>query len=234
MPNDLAGLDVVITGGTGALGAAVTRAMLATGANCHVTTRRSSSAADFDLTDHERVWLHNVELTDEAAVARLYADLQRPWASLHMAGGFTMSPLVETGVDTFRQMFDQNAVSCFLCCREAVRAMRERGGGEGGRIVNVAARPVLQPTGGMVAYTSAKAAVASLTQCLADELKGDRILVNGVLPSTINTPATREAMPDADHSKWPTPEEIAAVVAQLANRDNAAASGALVPVYGQV
>ena len=127
-----------------------------------------------------------------------------------------------------------NAVTCFLCCREAIRAMR-RGGdtGVGGRIVNVAARPVVQPAGGMLAYTTAKAGVASLTQCLADEVRSDRILVNAVLPSIMDTPANRAAMPDADHSAWPEVDEVAETMVFLASPENALTSGALVPVYGR-
>ena len=127
-------------------------------------------------------------------------------------------------------MFELNAVSAFLCCREAVRCMR-RGGG--GRIVNVAARPALSPTGGMIAYTTAKAAVASLTQCLAAEVVDAGILVNAVLPSIIDTPANRAAMPDADFASWPKPAELAEAIAFLAGPQNRLTSGALVPVYGR-
>jgi NAD(P)-dependent dehydrogenase (short-subunit alcohol dehydrogenase family) len=108
--------------------------------------------------------------------------------------------------------------------------MRKSGGG---RIVNVSSRPALVPTGGMIAYTTAKAAVSSITQCLAEEVKPDGILVNAVVPSIMDTPANRAAMPKADFSKWPKVEEVAAAILFLASGENALTSGALVPVYGK-
>jgi NAD(P)-dependent dehydrogenase (short-subunit alcohol dehydrogenase family) len=146
-----------------------------------------------------------------------------------------MAPIAETSLEQFRNMFDTNAVTCFLCCREAVKAMRKQGaggGGAGGRIVNVTSRPAVVPTGGMIAYTTSKAAVSSITQCLAEEVKADGILVNAVVPSIMDTPANRTAMPKADFSKWPKVEEVAQAILFLASGENALTSGALVPVYG--
>ena len=105
--------------------------------------------------------------------------------------------------------------------------------GRGGRIVNVSARPALVPTAGVAAYAASKAVVASLTRSLAEELAADRIWVNAVAPSTIDTPANRAGMPDADHDRWPKPEELAATILHLASADNRVARGAIVPVYGQ-
>src|SRR5207249_4137998 len=137
-----------------------------------------------------------IDLGSEDSVRGYYDALPELWASIHAAGGFAAAPLAETGLADFRAMHDQNGVTCFLCCREAARVMRR--GGAGGRIVNVAARAALAPTAGMVAYTTSKAVVASLTQCLAEELKRDGILVNAVLPSIMDTPKNRQAMPKAD------------------------------------
>ena len=153
------------------------------------------------------------------------------WASVHVAGAFAMAPAVDTSAADFRKMFDVKAMTCFLCCREAVRAMRRSGGG--GRIVNVGARPAVVPTGGMIAYSTSKAAVASITQSLAEEVKPDGILVNAVLPSTMDTPANRAAMPDADFSAWPKVEEVAEAICFLASPANALTTGALVPVFGR-
>jgi NAD(P)-dependent dehydrogenase (short-subunit alcohol dehydrogenase family) len=99
--------------------------------------------------------------------------------------------------------------------------------------VNVAARPAVAPVGGMVGYTTSKAGVASLTQCLAEELRAEGILVNAILPSTIDTPANRRSMPDADFSRWPKPAELAAVIRFLVSPDNKVTTGTLVPVYGR-
>ena len=102
----------------------------------------------------------------------------------------------------------------------------------GGRIVNVAARVVEVPVGGSIAYSVSKAAVAALTRSLAVETRGDGILVNAVLPSIIDTPANRAAMPKADTGKWPRAEDLAAAILWLASPENRLTSGALVPVYG--
>jgi NAD(P)-dependent dehydrogenase (short-subunit alcohol dehydrogenase family) len=90
------------------------------------------------------------------------------------------------------------------------------------------------PVGGMVAYSASKAAVASITQSLADELKSERIWVNAVAPSLMDTAANRKAMPDADYGNWPKVEEVATAIAFLVSPGNALTSGAIVPVYGNV
>src|SRR5208337_5540750 len=109
----------------------------------------------------------------------------------------------------FMGQFQMNALSCFLCSAAAVAAFRARrepgpGGARGGRIVNVSARPALEPRlgAGMVAYTASKSAVAALTQALAQETAGEEIWVNAVAPSILDTPANRAAMADADFTKW--------------------------------
>ena len=98
--------------------------------------------------------------------------------------------------------------------------------------MNVGAKPAIDPTGGMVAYAASKAAVVSITQCLAEEVRDERIWVNAVIPSIMNTKVNREAMPDADHDRWPTVADVAHTVAFLASPHNHTTRGALVPVYG--
>jgi NAD(P)-dependent dehydrogenase (short-subunit alcohol dehydrogenase family) len=143
--------------------------------------------------------------------------------------GFAMGPIASTGLDVWDHLMRMNATTCFLSCREAVRTME----GREGRIVNVAARPVLVPTAHMGAYSASKAAVAALTLSLAEELSESSIWVNAIVPSIIDTEANRHAMPDADYDAWPKPEEIAETIAFLASPQNAATRGALVPVYGK-
>lgn len=172
-----------------------------------------------------------VDLSQEAAATAYYAALPPLWASIQLAGGFAMAPIALTSLGDFEQQWRINAVTCFLSCREAVRSIRRAGGG--GRIVNIAARPVLVPTPGMTAYVAAKASVAAITQALAAELVAENILVNAVLPSVIDTPANRAAMPAADHAAWPKPAEIAEAIGFLASPQNALTSGSLVPVYGR-
>jgi NAD(P)-dependent dehydrogenase (short-subunit alcohol dehydrogenase family) len=171
----------------------------------------------------------NINLTDEAAASAYYAGVPPLWASIHLAGGFLAKPITDTSRADLDKQLEINLVTAYLCCREAVRAMRKSGGG---RIVNVAARVVEAPVGGMTAYSISKAGVAALTRALAVETKGDGILVNAVLPSIIDTPANRAAMPTADHAKWPKPAELAQAILWLASPENALTSGALVPVYG--
>ena len=98
--------------------------------------------------------------------------------------------------------------------------------------MNVSSRPALSPAGGLSAYTASKAAVAGLTRALAEELKEEGILVNAVVPSLIDTPANRKAMPGADHDRWPKPVEIARAILFLSSPENVLTQGALVPVYG--
>lgn len=220
-------MNIVVTGGTGALGAGVVEVLLARGATVHLPMMESALPAHLQ---HERVRATpNVSLDNEQQVTAFYAALPELWASIHLVGGFAMSKVTDTSLADFEKQWRMNTVTCFLCCREAVRAMR----GKGGRIVNVAARPVVQPAGGMISYVASKAGVAALTQSLAPELLSEGILVNAVLPSTIDTPANRKSMPNADHDKWPKPKEIAETIAFLASKENSLTTGTLVPVYGR-
>lgn len=226
---DFVDRHVVITGATGALGAAVVAALVERGATVHAPLREA--AAPPHLAGARVHAAPGVDLADEAAVAAYFAGLPAPWASIHLVGGFTMAPIAETRLADLDRMLSINTRTCFLACREAVIAMR-RGGG-GGRIVNVIARPALSPTGGMVAYAASKAAVASITQSLAAELVGEGLWVNAVAPSIMDTPANRAAMPGADFERWPKVSEVALAIAGLASPANHLTSGALVPVYGR-
>lgn len=224
---------VVVTGGAGALGEAVVRLLSGEGAICHVPAYSQEEAEAFGLADHKNVHVTaGLDLADEGTTEDYYADLPALWASLHIAGGFAMSPIAKTGLSDLEAQFRINVATCFLSCREAVKKMRA-GGANGGRIVNVASRPALAPAPNMTAYSVAKAGVAALTRSLAEEVKGEGILVNAVAPSIIDTPANREAMPDADFDSWPKPAQIAEAIAFLAAPENALTSGAVVPVYGR-
>jgi len=232
MIEPLAGRNVVVTGGTGALGQVLVDRLVRAGALCHVPSRGAGSTVSPGKDDRLRI-VPGVELTDEAAVEAFYASVPGLWASVHLAGGFAMSPLSDTTGADFLRMIEKNSLSAFLCCRAAARAMREAG--RGGRIVNVAARPGVDPRRGarMTAYAASKAAVVAITQALAEELKGERILVNAIAPSTIDTPANRQAMPDADPSKWLSREAAAEAVLALISPSNMEISGAVLPLYAR-
>ncbi|HTE52491.1 MAG TPA: SDR family NAD(P)-dependent oxidoreductase [Kofleriaceae bacterium] len=233
MIRDLLDENITVTGGSGALGSAVLEALLARGARCHVPCVEREVPPSFALASHERVQATpGIDLGSESSTRAYFESLPPLWASIHLAGGFAMATITETTLEAFQRMLSTNAVTCFLSCREAVRAIR-RSRGRGGRIVNVAARPVVRPVGGMAAYAASKAAVASITESLAEELRPECILVNAILPSIIDTDANRRAMPDADFTTWPKPTEIAETIAVLVSPKNALTSGALVPVFGR-
>lgn len=226
------GRVVVVTGGTGALGSAVSSALIEAGASVHVPVLESGIPTGFGLADHERMHLSTgVDLAVEDVVVAFFGAIPRPWATLNIAGGFAMAPICETSLADFEAMWRMNLVSCFLASRESIRRMREDD--EGGRIVNVAARPGLTPSAGMIAYTTAKAGVVALTQALAEELADERIWVNAIAPSVIDTRANRAAMPDADHERWPKPAELATLILNLASPANHCARGAVVQAYGR-
>jgi NAD(P)-dependent dehydrogenase (short-subunit alcohol dehydrogenase family) len=231
MTHDYEGRHVVVTGGTGGLGTAVIETLLESGAVCHVPYR--GAAGTLAGTTDERLRLvPSVDLTVEADVASFYADLPPLWASIHLTGAFSAGSLADTQVSDVQSQFETNAITCFLCCREAVRAMRAKSP-PSGRVVNVTARPALVPTAGLIAYSMAKSAVLSLTTGIAEELKQEGILVNAIAPSIIDTPANRRAMPDADYSTWPTATEVAAAILFLASPRNYLTTGAVIPVYGR-
>ena len=230
--SDFAERHVVVTGAAGGLGPAVVEALLAAGATCHLPLRAVGDAVRPDVRKDARiVSVASVDLTDETAVREFYASRPPLWASVHLAGGFRAAPILDTTLVDLHTQIEQNLTTAFLCCREAARNMRA--GRAGGRIANVSSRAAAVPAGGAIAYTVAKAGVAALTEALADELRGDGILVNAVVPSIIDTPANRAAMPAADHARWPKPAEIAVALAWLLSPGNAVTSGALVPVYGR-
>ncbi len=232
MSEDFSQKHVVVTGGTGALGTAVVGALVEQGATCHVTCYSERELDQYTYANHDRVHVTSgMDLTQEEVVVNYYASLPALWGSAHIAGGFAMAPLTETSFADFQRMMSMNASTCFLSCREAVRSMRNTG--EGGRIVNVAAKPALIPVGGMVAYSASKAAVASMTQSLGEELASDGIFVNAIVPSVMDTPANRRGMPDADHRQWPSVAAVASTIAFLLSPSNTATRSGLVPVYGR-
>jgi NAD(P)-dependent dehydrogenase (short-subunit alcohol dehydrogenase family) len=236
---DFAGTHVVVAGGTGALGRAVIAQLRSEGAVCHVPNLVTAELIDFPADPGVHV-VRGVDLADEAAVRRFYQGLPPLWASIHLAGGFAMAPVAETTAADFMAQFAMNALTAFLCSAAAIAAFRMRResgpqGARGGRIVNVAARPALEPRSGagMVAYTASKSAVAAMTEALAQETIDDEIWINAVAPSVLDTPANRAAMPDADHGRWVAPSDLAETIVFLASAANRAVRGAVIPVYGK-
>src|SRR3954447_15765863 len=223
---------VVVTGGTGALGSAVVGALLEAGATCHVPYIAEGEASRFPHRDNPRVVLvGGGDLADETEVDRLFGSVPNLWASIHLAGGFAFGAIGDITAATLRHQIEMNFTTCFLCCRAAVRSFMRQG--SGGRIVNVAARPALEGRLGanMTAYAASKAAVATLTLALAEEIAAKDILVNAVAPSILDTPTNRRDMPKADFATWPKVEEVARTIVFLASPDNKVTRGGIVPVY---
>ena len=231
---DFTGRHVVVTGGTGALGRAVVGALRAANAICHIPNLIAAELDSFPFAGDTGVDVsRGIDVADEAAVQRFYRALPPLWASIHLAGGFAMAPIGKMSAADFTAQYQMNALSCFLCSAAATASFRVRSNGPGGRIVNVSARPAIEPRlgAGMVAYAASKSAVAVLTQALAQELADEQIWVNAVAPSILDTPANRAAMPDADYSRWVSPADLAALIIFLASPDNRATRGAVIPVY---
>ena len=228
------GLQVVVTGGTGALGRAVVAALIDAGATCHIPYRSEAEVERFPFHDHKQAKLYpNSDLGNERSVGQLFDRVPSLWASIHLAGGFAYGPLRDMSETVLRQQIETNFITCALCCRGALRAFARNG--QGGRIVNVAARPALEWRSGanMAVYAATKAAVAALTVALAEEVAKEGVLVNAVAPSIMDTPTNRKDMPEADFSTWPKVEEVARTILFLASPGNKVTRGAIASVYGK-
>lgn len=230
---------IVVTGGAGSLGKAVVNLLVESGADCSVPCMTEEEEQSLGLANHNDVYTEvGVDLTMEDQAQSFYDNAianQGPlWGSVHLAGGFGMGNIEDTPYEDFNSQIQMNTATCYNACRSAVQRMRQSDY-SGGRIVNIAARPAMEPRqgNGMTAYTVAKAGVAALTKSLGAEVAPENILVNALAPSIIDTPQNRAAMPDADFSKWPEPEQIARQIAYLVSVDNEVTRGGVIPVYGK-
>jgi NAD(P)-dependent dehydrogenase (short-subunit alcohol dehydrogenase family) len=222
---------VLITGGTGALGAAVTREAVARGARATVAyIDEAEKRALAGSLGSSVVW-EKADLSDEDAVERLVDGMESLHVLIHLVGGFEMGPTHEISLAAWRKHLDLNLTTTFLCCKHALGRMREGGYG---RIVTVGSKAVLDPMGQAAAYSASKAGVVALTRVIAAETKGTGITANAVLPSIIDTPANRAAMGADRAADWVSPAALAAIIAHLASEQGGALRGAAVPVYGDV
>ena len=225
MSSDLTDKTVVVTGGAGVLGLSVANRAKSLGAEVVLLDVLS----DFD---NEVGAYHQVDLTDDAAVARTFAAIGTFDVVANIAGGFDMGPAVyETEDAMWDAMFTINVTTLRTVLRHAVPPLIAQGRGS---IVNVGALGALRGAANMGAYTAAKSTVMRLTEALSDEVRHQGVNVNAVLPSLIDTPRNRADMPDADHGQWVSPDDLANVVCFLASDNACVVHGALVPVTGLV
>jgi NAD(P)-dependent dehydrogenase (short-subunit alcohol dehydrogenase family) len=224
---------VLVAGGTGALGAAVLSELLESGypvtATWVVDAERERVERDFE--GREGLALVQADLMDPDAVAEGVGGVEALGAVVNLVGGFSAPGKVhEHGLDDFEAMLRLNLRPGFLLAQAAMPRLISNGGGA---FVGVSARPALRPFPGAAGYITAKAGVLAFIQALDAEYKNEGVRCNAVLPSVIDTPANRREMPDADHSKWVPPQQIAKVIRFLVSDDSAPTSGAGIPVYGR-
>jgi NAD(P)-dependent dehydrogenase (short-subunit alcohol dehydrogenase family) len=222
---------VLVAGGTGALGGAVLRELLDSGYAATATwvVERERERVRSELGDG--VSLVQADLFEQEGAAAAVQAVDDLEAVVNLVGGFASGPLVhETDPGEFHSMIRLNLTPGFLLARAAMPRLVERGGGA---FVGVSARPALRPFPGAAGYITGKAAVLAFIQVLDAEYRGQGVRCNAVLPSVIDTPANRASQPDADHSKWVPPEQIARVIRFLVSEDSAPTSGAAIPVYGR-
>jgi len=232
------GKVVMVAGGTGGLGRAVSLAFLGEGAKVEVTYVVPEEWADLQEVVGKSGGValqgHDVDVTDEPAVNGLVEKIVAQHGKLDAlvnavgayAGGVRLWEM-ETRV--FEKMMALNLRSGYALARAAARTMLKQGHGA---IVNVAAKAAFDHAGGASAYAASKAAALAMMDSLAADLKGSGVRVNSILPSIIDTAANRKAMPNADFAKWPKPEDIARVILFLCSEEAKVVQGAAVPVYG--
>jgi NAD(P)-dependent dehydrogenase (short-subunit alcohol dehydrogenase family) len=224
----------IITGGTGGLGSAVVRRLLDDG--WRVVVPWIAEAELERVQRREGLDLIEADLFDPQAVGAVTAAAAKEHGAplkglVNLVGGFAAGGLVhETPIEEFENQFRLNVRPAYLMTQAALPHMLEAGGGS---IVCVGTRAALAPFPGAAGYVSSKAAVIAFTGAVAVEYKNDGIRCNAILPSVIDTPANRAAMPNANHEKWVTPAEIGGVVAHLLSDDSSPISGAAIPVYGR-
>ncbi|MBV8503265.1 MAG: SDR family NAD(P)-dependent oxidoreductase [Paucibacter sp.] len=229
-PPSLRDRTVVITGGFGALGTALGEALLNAGARVALIDKTSARPAG---SLHGAMFLGSVDLCDAESTQRaLRAAVEhfgRLDALVNVAGGFRWEPVATGCVATWQHLFDVNLRTALIASQAILPHMLER---RSGRVVNIGSLGAVQAERGMGAYAASKAAVARLTEALAAEVKEHGITVNAILPSVIDTPANRKAMPDAESQHWLAPVALAHVVMFLLSDAAAAVNGALIPVKG--
>ncbi|MBL8271642.1 SDR family oxidoreductase [Steroidobacter sp.] len=229
---NLSGRQIVVTGAFGALGAKVSVGLRAAGASVACLGSSPASKAPESLADF--ILIGDADLGSATAATTAFHAAARRLGGLdglvNIAGGFRWEKVEGGAIETWDRQYNVNLRTAVNSIQAALPLLRK----EHGRIVNVGAAGALKAATGMGAYAASKAGVIKLTEALADELKDSGVCVNAVLPSTIDTPANRADMPDADFSRWVTPEQVADLIVFLLSDRASAITGASIPIVGRV
>lgn len=230
--------NVLITGGTGILGSSVTKTFLTQGDHVAVTYLFDTEVDRFkeenpDDTDNVTFLYANVTKKDDIqnTIDTFLSNFKQLDILINIVGGFVGGiPTTELEEDRWDFMMNLNLKSVFLCCKAVIPHMTERGSG---KIVNVSARAGLKGEAGLSAYCVSKGGVRTLTESLSAEVMDSGINVNCIMPSIMDTPMNREAMPDEDYSRWVKTDEVANVISFLTSDAAGIINGAAIPVYGR-
>lgn len=225
----------LVTGGSGALGQAVTRRFLADGGIVCVPWivdhERARLEGSVDAAARSRLTLERCNVGDDAAMAALVRRTLERHGRIDVlvtaVGGFAMGSLLETDRATWDAQLGLNLTTTYVAARAVLPSMEAAGSG---RIVAVASRAVVPPAGGLIAYTVSKAGVIAFVQALAQETRSRGVTVNAVLPSTMDTPANRAAMPDVDPRTWTPVTAVADAIAYLAAEASGHVTGTLLAI----
>ena len=223
----------MVTGAAGALGRVVVADFAAAGMRVVAVDVSEAALAQLEPTpDLVRVQADLLDTTRVSEVmGRAVARFGRLDALICLAGGFFGdTPIADTPPERVREQLELNLLTAYTCVHAALPHLLAAGGGA---IIGVGSRPAVQPVAGAVEYAVSKLGVVKLMEQLATEYREQGIRANAILPSIIDTPANRRAMPDADVSRWVRPEQIAAVLRFLVSDAAAVISGAAIPVYGR-
>jgi len=223
----LAGRRIIVLGGTGNLGRSVVERLRTDGASVTAADARPPT----DAERHEDVDHSTVDALDEASVAAAFAASPPPQAVVNLVGGYT-PPQSLSGLDiaTLRGQLELNLITAAIVTKHAMPLLAAQGGGT---IVHVSSRAAVQKGENGFAYSVSKLGVIRLVEAGAAEGRELGVRVNCIMPSIIDTPANRAALPHAEHDRWPKPAELAAVLAFLVSDDAVLISGAAIPVYGR-
>lgn len=222
----MAGKNVLVTGAEGALGGFVCKRFLAGGYRVFGTYHPKQSAP----TGEGITWIAT-DITDAASVKASISKIGHVDVLAHCAGGFRFANIEQNTDADLDFLLNVNLRSTFLLLRELVPGMKSR---NFGRIVLISSRATLQAPGGMSAYAASKAGLNAIVAAVADEVRAHDININAVLPTVIDTPANRSAMPKSDFNTWVKPTELAEIIFSLAEPLGRPVHGALIPVSGRV